>query len=279
MVTRSHALLLAAIIGAAATALAHPLGNFSLNHFVRVESGAGQARLHYVVDLAEIPTFQETQIADTDSNGVLSATELNAYLERVAPGYVAGLRLTAEGAPVKLQLQDKKISLQPGAAELSTLRMVFTLTGEFAATTAAPRLRLENTNQTERAGWRELVITAAAGTRVFNSTIYGDSLTNELQAYPEDLLMAPLSESAGEWSVTTGAPPANAKPLLLRNGQPASSAPERFAARVLTPRALGLLLAVALFLVWLISRRSKPAKYTLHPQDAAAQPNRSPVDH
>ena len=38
---------------------AHPLGNFSVSHYagIRVEQGA--IELRYLIDMAEIPTFQE----------------------------------------------------------------------------------------------------------------------------------------------------------------------------------------------------------------------------
>ncbi len=36
---------------------AHPLGNFTTNHLVRVRSDGTVLRLRYVLDLAEIPAF------------------------------------------------------------------------------------------------------------------------------------------------------------------------------------------------------------------------------
>src|SRR2546426_874099 len=49
-------MLLAAM--AAVFAYAHPMGNFSVNHYGRFEPVPGGVKLHYVVDLAEIPTFE-----------------------------------------------------------------------------------------------------------------------------------------------------------------------------------------------------------------------------
>jgi len=49
-------MLLAA--AAAALALAHPMGNFSVNHYARIEAAPGGLRIRYVLDLAEIPTFE-----------------------------------------------------------------------------------------------------------------------------------------------------------------------------------------------------------------------------
>jgi ABC-type nickel/cobalt efflux system permease component RcnA len=245
--------LLAVItIGLFVEVSAHPLGNFTINHFARIESGGAFARIRYVVDLAEVPAFQESQIADLDSDGNLTEAELNAYLDRVTPGFLAGLALTVDGAPATLRLTGKSVSKQPGAAGLFTLRIVYELTGEFAPAGAARRFRFENANMAGRAGWREIVVAPAAGAQVFDSTAYGGGVTDELRAYPEDLLMAPLDERVAEWSATAGPLPSNAKPLTLRDGKPVVAARDRFAELIAAPNLtpgvilIGLLIAFAL---------------------------------
>ena len=51
----------AALIALAApsAAFAHPLGNFTVNRFAAVELSGRDVFVHYVLDLAEIPTVQE----------------------------------------------------------------------------------------------------------------------------------------------------------------------------------------------------------------------------
>src|SRR4029079_1794225 len=80
------------------TTQAHPLGNFSVNQYSRVEVSKSQIQLRQVLDMAEIPTFQESSAIDTDRDGRLSQQELDAYAERSTPGYVANLRLTVNDA-------------------------------------------------------------------------------------------------------------------------------------------------------------------------------------
>src|SRR4030095_345682 len=149
-------------------------------------------------------------------------------LDLVAPGYLAGLKLMVDGAPVTLRLTSMSITKQPGAAGLFTLRMVYELAGGFESVTATPRFRFENTNSVDRAGWREIVVAPASGVNVFDSTAYGGGVTDELRAYPEDQLMAPLDERVAEWSLTVGQLPANPKSLTLRDGQPVVAARDRF---------------------------------------------------
>jgi ABC-type nickel/cobalt efflux system permease component RcnA len=245
--------LLAVItIGLFVEVSAHPLGNFTINHFARIESGGAFARIRYVVDFAEVPAFQESQKADLDSDGNLTDAELNAYLDQVTPGFLAGLALTVDGAPATLRLTGKSVSKQLGAAGLFTLRIVYELTGEFAPAGAARRFRFENANMAGRAGWREIVVAPAAGAQVFDSTAYGGGVTDELRAYPENLLMAPLDERVAEWSATAGPLPSNAKPLTLRDGKPVVAARDRFAELIAAPNLtpgvilIGLLIAFAL---------------------------------
>ena len=53
--------LVAALALPGGGAKAHPLGNFTTNRYVRIELYKGEVHLHYVLDVAEIPTFQLVQ--------------------------------------------------------------------------------------------------------------------------------------------------------------------------------------------------------------------------
>ncbi len=71
-------LLLTAIltVGLAGATIAHPLGNFTINHFARIETGTERVLIHYVVDMAEIPTLQELQGMNADANEDLLYTSV-----------------------------------------------------------------------------------------------------------------------------------------------------------------------------------------------------------
>jgi ABC-type nickel/cobalt efflux system permease component RcnA len=231
---------------------AHPLGNFSINHFTRLEADASRLRVRYVVDMAEIPTFQESQSIDTDKNGTLSAAELDAYLARIVPQLAGGLILTVDGARVPLTAVAQNISTPKGSGGLPTLRVVCDFDGDLPANAVAgqaARLRFEDTNYAGRTGWRELVVAPASGVQIFNSDAYGSAITDELKAYPQDMLAAPLDERTAEFSLTTGALPSGAAILRTRDGRRAEAARDTFAALISVPEVtplvalLGLLLA------------------------------------
>src|SRR5207237_3274490 len=92
---------LAAVL-VAAVAHAHPLGNFTINRYaaLRVEPGAFNVR--YVVDMAEIPAFQELAVIDANGDQTLDDGEQRAYLERTASALARPLTLAVDGAPLTL---------------------------------------------------------------------------------------------------------------------------------------------------------------------------------
>lgn len=232
---------------------AHPLGNFTVNRFARVRVEAEGVRLRYVIDMAEIPAFQESQVMDSNHDGAVSAEESAAYLERLAPLLAEGVLLTSDGARVPLRLASKTVSAPKGSGGLATLRIECDFEGAAPSRSeGAHRLRFEDANFRERIGWREIVVEAAPGVAVFDSDAYGSAVTDELKSYPPDTLSAPLDERAAEFSWARGAAPSGAVALRTRDGRPAVQTRDRFAELIsveeLTPLVglLGLLLAAGL---------------------------------
>ncbi len=56
-------------------ALAHPLGNFTINQLIQVRVSDGEVDMSSVVDQAEIPTFQLIERFDEDSDGQITGAE------------------------------------------------------------------------------------------------------------------------------------------------------------------------------------------------------------
>src|SRR5215813_3558362 len=86
----------------AATAQAHPMGNFSINHYAHIAVGGDRIDLRYIIDMAEIPTFQvieENRIVPKPSNPTVGV-----YLKQQARTLAQGLSLTLNDRPVALKL-------------------------------------------------------------------------------------------------------------------------------------------------------------------------------
>jgi hypothetical protein len=86
-----------ALLAASAPARAHPLGNVSISQYTGIRVGADAVELRYLVDLAEIPTFQEIQ--DTGIVPEPGHASLQGYLPRRAEALKEGLRLEALRSP------------------------------------------------------------------------------------------------------------------------------------------------------------------------------------
>jgi ABC-type nickel/cobalt efflux system permease component RcnA len=215
-----------AVLFLTASAAAHPLGNFSVNQYSRLEVGRNQVKIRQILDLAEIPAFQEKAAIDTDRDGAFSEAELNAYADRITPPLLNNLLLTLNGEPLEIRAESKEIRLETGAGSLPTLKIRWNLIADFAAGGAISRFKFENKNYVERLGWNEIVVNRANGVSIFDSTAFGSGVTDELKAYPQETLDAPLRERSAEFSFTAKALPDGAKLLQNRDGH-ASAAVQR----------------------------------------------------
>jgi hypothetical protein len=101
-----------------ALALAHPLGNFTINHYAGIRVEPDRVVLDVVVDQAEIPTFQEKLRIDTDGDGSVSDAE--AEVERVAacPVLAGSLALNVAGRGLDLVSVAAGLTFPPRAAGL-----------------------------------------------------------------------------------------------------------------------------------------------------------------
>src|SRR5256885_2185264 len=75
---------------------AHPMGNFSVNHYSRIELGANGAEVAYVLDLAEIPTFELLQEWKLDAANPGRARP-QPRADGISPGSIAGAAARSEG--------------------------------------------------------------------------------------------------------------------------------------------------------------------------------------
>jgi nickel/cobalt exporter len=188
------ALLLGAI-GAAmpGAVLAHPLGNFTINHYAGIIVARDQVRLDVVIDMAEIPTFQERLKIDTDGDGDISDEEIAAATPLECASVERALRLAADGTPIVVgPASHAAISFPPGTGGLSTMRIEcafeVALDPELNGSTT---FTFSDTSYPDRIGWREIV---ATGERV---AIKPDGLpmtspSKRLTSYPTELISQPL---------------------------------------------------------------------------------------
>jgi ABC-type nickel/cobalt efflux system permease component RcnA len=177
---------------APASASAHPLGNFTINHYAGLTIGRDEIAIDLVIDEAEIPAFQDRQRADQDADGEVSDDEAATWARSACQTIVGGLRLTVGGATITPSLQDDTIEFLPGVGGLSTLRLGCQLNATPpAAIDAQTRITFADTSFSERIGWREVVATGA-GTLLDTHGLPATSPSQRLTVYPADMIAKPL---------------------------------------------------------------------------------------
>ena len=158
----------------AAPAAAHPLGNFSINHVAEVSVSADRVDVRYLLDQAEIPTFQE--------RGVPVAKRVARKRAEV----LRRLRVTADGRTLQLRAGEPKLELKQGAGGLTTTRFELPL----SARVTAQRVEVRDDTFAGRVGWHAIVARPGDGTAVRSSVPARDP-TRGLTRYPKDALSSP----------------------------------------------------------------------------------------
>ena len=174
----------------APAALAHPMGNFSVNHYCKIVIGPSDIELDYVIDMAEIPTFQEIQ-----QSGIVARRDdpaLGGYLERQSDTFKQGLTLVVAAQRLELHTVTRQAIFPPGAGGLPTMKLGFVYQGAIPQLGPSSRsLHYEDKNFLGRAGWKEVVATVESGVSLVTSSAPQSDRSLELTNYPTDLLHSP----------------------------------------------------------------------------------------
>lgn len=174
-------------------ASAHPLGNFTINRYARIEPGVGQIQLTYVIDMAEIPTFQEIPKVDVDGDEEVSGEESAAYSATLSKRLIGGLYLSINDSAVDLDMVSHQLSFPPGQGGLPTLRLSLVLQGQWSQRDeqTAQDLYFRDGNYSNRLGWKEIVVKPGQDVSLVNSTVPEHDQSNELRSYSEEMLSSP----------------------------------------------------------------------------------------
>jgi ABC-type nickel/cobalt efflux system permease component RcnA len=169
-----------------ATADAHPLGNFTVNRYSLLELDRGGVRLTFVLDMAEIPTFQTFA-------GAADAATVRRWIDRQGPALVGQLRLGVNGSDVPLtaNLGGAKASLRAGQGGLPVTRIELRLSGRLPGQ-GPYSLSYRDDTFGGRPGWKEIVVRAGPGVVLSASDVPTHDVSHMLRSYPNGLLQTPL---------------------------------------------------------------------------------------
>jgi len=184
-------LVLAAIALAlsATEATAHPLGNFTVNHLTQIAVTQDAVELRYILDVAEIPTFQARRQSRAQ------------ILQRARVEVARRLVVIADGR--RLALRDSgtaRLSFPTGQAGLRTTRIELPLS---AKATGDRVVVLRDATFPDRLGYTALVARPGRGTAV-RSSVSSEDPTRGLRTYPRSLVQRPLNQRTATLKVRDG---------------------------------------------------------------------------
>src|SRR4029077_21035114 len=90
----------------------------------KIEIDPQTIQLLYIIDMAEIPTFQEMNVIDGNGNGQIEASEKERYLSRKVEDLTWNLSLRLNGRKLSLQRMSQSMDLVPGGYTLPTMKIM-----------------------------------------------------------------------------------------------------------------------------------------------------------
>jgi nickel/cobalt transporter (NicO) family protein len=206
----------------AGTALAHPLGNFTINHLAVVRTDGPRLHVHYVLDIAEIPSFQIMHGA-----GEWNRSARSTWSASEARRVITSLAVAADGMPVDLRLERSSDSTRPGAGGLPTLYW----TGDYVAVLPRVPARvsiIDSVYGDRHIGWKDIVLPGASEPtdelRHYPSALLGSPRHNDRATFDLSLAGAVAhvtvsGDAQQTWSVASIVAPSALSDLFARNNQ------------------------------------------------------------
>jgi ABC-type nickel/cobalt efflux system permease component RcnA len=186
-------LLLLGLLLFPAQAAAHPLGNFTVNHYHGITVHPDRVTVRAVVDTAEIPTLQERP------------EEVDDYASRECAALSRATTVEVDGRSVPVEVRSSAVEFPPGDAGLPTTRLTCVVESPTSGSTVAVRAGYRD----DRIGWREMTA-VGDGVALLDPPVPDVSVTSELRTYPDDLLSDPLDVRSVVLKVGPGtSPPAS----------------------------------------------------------------------
>lgn len=185
---------------------AHPLGNFTINHYDRIDVAETGIQVYRVLDMAEIPTFQERQKIDANGDGTVDDAESEAWAAAKVDDLKSHITLTVNGHEAKLSDVSHTLTFPAGQGGLLLARLTATYHADLPDgwRDASPKIAFTDDNYGDRIGWREIVVRPGLGVEVVGSSAPAQDISNELLNYPQNSLTSPLDVRTAAFSFKPG---------------------------------------------------------------------------
>ena len=196
---RVVAVLLLAL-ASAGICYAHPMGNFSINHYAGIHVEKNSVEVLYIIDQAEIPTYQDMQ--DSGIVPQVGDASLPKYLAQQAVDWNKNIKLEINGEVVRLVPVSKSVIFPPGAGGLPTMKIGVLYRSAIRGSARAVHLHYLDENFAGHAGWKEIVVTAGEGVTLDAAQPFKVDRSAQLTNYPTNLLNSPPQDLEANFDYT-----------------------------------------------------------------------------
>ncbi len=181
--------LLVVSILLAPRSLAHPMGNFSVNHYSKISLESDGIKISYIIDLAEIPTYQELQQGNVTAD--VADPAVTRFIGQRGAELGRGLSLLVDGKRLPLRLVSSQAIFPPGAGGLPTMKLGFVYSAAYPPDRKSGSLQYADDNYPGHAGWKEIVAVGSPAATFISSSVPQTDRSAGLTNYPTDLLNSP----------------------------------------------------------------------------------------
>lgn len=173
-------------------ASAHPLGNFTINHYNGLVLFPDRIENTTVIDTAELPTLTQRNAVDTDDDNTVTHQERRVFAASQCDLVAANLPIQVDSTPLQWSVRSAVFTYHPGTAGLLTSRLDCALATE-ADLSKPAAVEFFDAYLSDRLGWREITA-AGEGVALDDPSVPAQSISDELRSYPNDLLSSPLDQ-------------------------------------------------------------------------------------
>jgi ABC-type nickel/cobalt efflux system permease component RcnA len=186
------------------------MGNFSINQYSAITVGKGLVRIRFVLDEAEIPTFQDLGSIRPDHSTDLTPEQRDSLINGKVADISRNLSLTVNGSPLALHVDRTLLSFPAGSGGLPTTRLEIYYSASLAGTTKGD-LEYRDSNFLDRIGWKEVIAVPDSGTMFTGSDVPQTDVTNALTQYSPTAVSSPLDRTEASIQFAPGTSTAAAK--------------------------------------------------------------------
>ncbi len=219
-------LLVLSGLTSAPTAQAHPLGNFSVNHYDGLRLSHDGIEDTAVVDSAEIPTAQDDEATDTDHDGTIAPAEAADRAADRCARLAGRTRVSVDGRRIAWYVNRSTLTYGKGAAGVPVARLTCTLRAEADLSRPAD-IAFASGAEAKRTGWKEIIAVPGDRVGLAASSVPSRSPSDGLRHYPGAGTEQPLAVTTAELRTEPGGGTAGAPGLGAPGASPAVQALDR----------------------------------------------------